>query len=137
MVEWRLADGGVAIVSNRNRVERLINEIAAEREVPQWRALRRAGPLVPPRTPEGPKGWAAVAGCGVYALGWRGKVVWIGKARKVIEALCEHRNWRPVPRWWPIPAIEFDRAVVWPSHPDRIENDYQRLQRAADGRMLR
>lgn len=66
---------------------------------------------------------------GVYVLRANGRVVYVGKARCMLNMIHAHRKGarRGVPAWSPIPPIVFDGVEVHPEHPDRVDALLARL----------
>lgn len=64
--------------------------------------------------------------CGVYALVYQGKVVYIGQAKHMLVRICTHRSnaRRKTPSWLPSTAkgIIFDEVHIQPCHPDRVDD---------------
>lgn len=66
-------------------------------------------------------------GTGVYALVYKGRVVYIGQAKQVLKRIYEHRaQWAAARRGKPykyttVRGILFDDVWVQPCHPDRID----------------
>ena len=64
---------------------------------------------------------------GVYALVYRGEVVYIGKAKRMLTRVYSHLHiWASkrqgrVPSWLPIDGIYFDEVFLRPCHPDDID----------------
>lgn len=64
---------------------------------------------------------------GVYILIHRGEVVYVGKAKRMLNRLAAHLSVRSaqrkekVPYWLPIQGIYYDRVLIRPEHPDRID----------------
>lgn len=63
---------------------------------------------------------------GVYALVYRGAVVYIGKSKSMIVRVSTHRSnaRRKIPSWLPPSAkgIVFDEVHIQPCHPDVIDD---------------
>lgn len=61
--------------------------------------------------------------CGVYALGYRGKIVYIGKSKTMLNRIYTHRSLRSrkVPSWMVTKGILFDEVHICPCGPDRID----------------
>ncbi len=66
---------------------------------------------------------SAALASGVYLLEHRGRVVYVGKAKGMIDMITGHRRLarKPGQPWNPVPGIVFDRALVQPCHPDRVD----------------
>ncbi len=68
---------------------------------------------------------SAILQSGVYALVYRGKVVYIGKSKSMIVRVSTHRSnaRRSTPAWLPASAkgITFDEVHIQPCHPDVID----------------
>lgn len=64
---------------------------------------------------------------GVYALVYHGEVIYVGKAKKMLNRLTAHlslyaaKRKRPVPDWLSIQGIYYDEVWVRPCHPDRVD----------------
>lgn len=64
---------------------------------------------------------------GVYILIHRGEVVYVGKAKRMLNRLAAHLSVRSaqrkdrVPSWLPIKGIYYDKVLISPCHPDRID----------------
>lgn len=60
---------------------------------------------------------------GVYALLWRGQVVYIGKSKSMLIRIYTHRsNSRgKVPSWLPVKGITFDDVHIRPCHVDLLD----------------
>lgn len=64
---------------------------------------------------------------GVYILIHRGEVVYVGKAKRMLNRLSAHLTVRSaqrkdrVPSWLPIKGIYYDKVLISPCHPDRID----------------
>ena len=59
---------------------------------------------------------------GVYSLLWRGKIVFIGKAKCLLVALAAHRavcSGPRLPEWFPTKRVQFDGMQVIPCASDR------------------
>lgn len=65
----------------------------------------------------------AAMGQGVYALERGGIVVFVGRANGMLEMISAHRRLARTPPkpWMPIRGIVFDRVLIQPCHPDRVE----------------
>lgn len=63
---------------------------------------------------------------GIYALLYKGKVVYIGQAKSMLVRVYTHRNMakKKAPPWMPAGAqgIQFDEVHVRPCHPDEIDD---------------
>lgn len=64
---------------------------------------------------------------GVYALGQRGTVVYVGKAKCLLSRIAAHRSmWgrqqkgTSVPSWMPIKGIPFDEVHTFPCRVDQL-----------------
>ncbi len=68
---------------------------------------------------------SAILQSGVYALVYRGRVVYIGKSKSMIVRVSTHRSnaRRKTPSWLPASAkgITFDEVHIQPCHPDVID----------------
>lgn len=62
---------------------------------------------------------------GVYALGYRGKVVYVGQSKCMLVRVYSHRNARSkkgrLPSFYPVKGIVYDEIHVMPVHPDRLD----------------
>ena len=60
---------------------------------------------------------------GVYALIWRGEVVYIGKSKSMLARVAAHKKQygQRTPEWFPIKGVRFDRILVRYEHPDRVD----------------
>lgn len=80
---------------------------------------------------EGFKDVSEVLQCGVYALAFRGQVVYIGKAKCMLVRAYTHRNLqrsgkkrRPNAKtadFLPVKGIQYDQLFVLPCHVDKID----------------
>lgn len=62
--------------------------------------------------------------CGVYALVYRGEVVYVGKSKSMLGRIYAHRSLRgkrTMP-WLPIKGLLFDEIHIRPCHPDVIDD---------------
>lgn len=60
---------------------------------------------------------------GVYALAYRGEVVYVGKSKCMLGRIYSHRSLRgkkALP-WLPIKGLLFDEIFIRPCHPDAID----------------
>jgi len=70
---------------------------------------------------------SAVLQGGVYALVHRGEIVYIGKAKRMLNRVYAHLNIasakakRTVPSWLPIKGVYYDAVFIRPCHPDRVD----------------
>lgn len=53
---------------------------------------------------------------GVYALAWRGEVVYVGKSKCMLSRIYAHRNLfrSKAPAWMPIKGVQFDAIFLRP-----------------------
>lgn len=53
---------------------------------------------------------------GVYALAWKGEVVYVGKSKCMLTRIEAHRGLfrRKAPSWMPIKGVQFDAVFVRP-----------------------
>lgn len=64
---------------------------------------------------------------GVYALVYRREVVYVGKAKRMLNRVYAHLSiWAAkrkgkVPTWLPVDGIYFDEVHIRPCHPDDID----------------
>ena len=71
---------------------------------------------------------SAVLGCGVYILRLRGRVAFIGKARKcMLGRIATHRALanQHGPAWSPLRGVVFDAIEVISVHPDALDSIYE------------
>lgn len=66
---------------------------------------------------------------GVYALVYRGEVVYVGKSKTMLVRIYSHRSaaGRRQPPWFPVKGIRFDEVHIQPCHPDRIDDLERRM----------
>lgn len=65
---------------------------------------------------------SAILRAGVYALCWRGSVVYVGQSKAFLSRIATHKQQRgrSTPSWVPVKGITFDEVHVWPEpEPDR------------------
>lgn len=57
---------------------------------------------------------------GVYALCWRGKVVYVGQSKACLSRIYTHKSNRgsKTPSWVPVKGITFDQVFILPCGPD-------------------
>ena len=66
-----------------------------------------------------------VLGGGIFILGYRGEVVFVGKStRGMLGAISNYRA-KTMPSWFP--RVTFDQVLVRYIHPDRLEATYAEL----------
>lgn len=62
---------------------------------------------------------------GVYALGYRGSVVYVGQSKCMLVRVYSHRNARSkkgrLPSFYPIKGIVYDEIHIMPVHVDRLD----------------
>lgn len=60
---------------------------------------------------------------GVYALLWRGTVVYVGQSKRLLERLYTHRQAtaRKLPSWHSVRRVQFDEMQFCPCAPDRLD----------------
>jgi len=75
---------------------------------------------------------------GVYLLSWRGKVVFVGRAKCLLTTINDHRTANGtarLPEWFPIKRVQFDGFSIIPISYDQtlalVEalTDYHQLRR--------
>lgn len=62
--------------------------------------------------------------CGVYALAYQGRIIYVGKSKSMLGRIYSHRtakNKKNLPSWFPIKGLTFDEVHVHPCHPDRVD----------------
>jgi hypothetical protein len=64
--------------------------------------------------------------CGIYALCYRGQVIYVGQSKCMLVRVYSHRHARnkkaaQLPSWFPIRGIVYDEVHVLPVHPDRLD----------------
>jgi hypothetical protein len=63
--------------------------------------------------------------CGVYALGYQGKIIYVGQSKCMLVRVYSHRNARSkkgrLPSWYPVKGIVYDEIHIMPVHPDRVD----------------
>ena len=66
---------------------------------------------------------------GIYVLIHQSRVVFIGKANLPLAKIWAHRDLssRKSPDWLPIKGITYDKVLVRPAHPDRIDRELAAL----------
>lgn len=70
---------------------------------------------------------------GVYLLVRKGEVIYVGKAKRMLNRLTAHLSvWAAkkkerIPSWMPIRGIYYDEVLVKPTHPDLIDAEEARL----------
>lgn len=71
---------------------------------------------------------------GVYALTWRGKVVYIGKSKCMLNRIYQHKTlWgrkslkNKVPSWMPVAGVRFDGIWVRPCMLEQMDALEQEL----------
>lgn len=67
---------------------------------------------------------STVLRAGVYALCWRGEVVYVGKSKSVLGRVYTHRSAarrKEFPSWLPIKGVQFDEFHVIPCRPDQLD----------------
>jgi len=76
-------------------------------------------PKMQPRQARAPVNLSGILGPGVYALCWQGEIVYVGKAKVLIQRLyahwnnlCRHRSGKEVPERFKL--IEFDNVKITP-----------------------
>jgi excinuclease UvrABC nuclease subunit len=65
----------------------------------------------------------AILRCGVYALGHKGVIVYIGKSKTMLGRIYTHRaQWgrKSVP-WLNVKGMVFDAVHICPCHPDKVD----------------
>lgn len=73
---------------------------------------------------------SAILRGGIYALSYRGQIVYIGKADKnLLARIAAHRSAakRILPPWFPVQGIRFDQVHIRHVHPDRIDAELASL----------
>lgn len=69
--------------------------------------------------------------CGVYALGYRGSVVYVGKAKCGLSRIATHRANRAkrLPTWAPasLRGVLFDEIHFLPCHPDTVDETERQM----------
>lgn len=65
---------------------------------------------------------------GVYALAWRGAIVYVGKSKCMLTRIEAHRGLfrRKAPAWMPIKGVQFDQVFLRPcplAMLDALENE--------------
>jgi hypothetical protein len=70
-------------------------------------------------------GFADVSGvlaAGVYVLALAGRVVYVGRAKRMGDLVSAHKRLsRRAKPWCPVPGIEFDQVLIRPCHPDAVD----------------
>ncbi len=70
---------------------------------------------------------SAVLQGGVYVLVHRGEIVYIGKAKRMLNRVYAHlsiasaKAKRTVPSWLPIAGVYYDAIFIRPCHPDHVD----------------
>lgn len=77
---------------------------------------------------------SAVLQTGVYALVYRGEVLYVGKSKRMLGRVYTHlsmwgakRSGKPRPSWLPVQAILFDEVHVQPCRPDQLDELESRM----------
>lgn len=62
---------------------------------------------------------------GVYALGYRGAIVYVGQSKCMLVRVYSHRNARSkkgrLPSFYPIRGIVYDEIHIMSVHPDQLD----------------
>lgn len=66
-----------------------------------------------------------VLGGGIFILGYRGEVVFVGKSTRGMLAKIANYRAKDLPKWFP--RITFDQVLIRYVHPDRLEATYAEL----------
>lgn len=70
---------------------------------------------------------SAVLAGGVYVLVRKGEVVYVGKAKRMLNRLAAHLSvWaakrkEKIPSWMANKGIYYDAVLICPCHPDRVD----------------
>ena len=62
--------------------------------------------------------------CGVYALVYQGRIIYVGKSKSMLGRIYSHRtakNKKNLPSWFPVKGLTFDEVHVQPCHPDNVD----------------
>lgn len=76
---------------------------------------------------------SAILQGGVYMLVRKGEIVYIGKAKRMLNRLSAHLSvWAAkkkerIPSFLPLKGIYYDEVLICPVHPDRIDAEERRL----------
>ena len=73
---------------------------------------------------------SAILAPGVYILRLRGRVVFVGAAKRPLVRLYAHANWRrwePAPAWLPTKPLAFDSIEIRPCHIDALATELERV----------
>jgi len=66
-----------------------------------------------------------VLGCGVFALAYRGQIVFVGKSTRGMLAKIANYRAKDLPSWFP--RVTFDQVFIRYVHPDQIDSVYAKL----------
>jgi len=67
---------------------------------------------------------------GIFVLCLRGRVVFVGRATKLMMGSIVDHRYHDFPSW--VPRVEFDQVLVRAVHPDRVKETYRALIRHYD-----
>lgn len=66
-----------------------------------------------------------VLGGGIFILGYRGEVVFVGKSTRGMLAKIANYRAKDLPKWFP--RITFDQVLIRYVHPDELDRVYADL----------